>query len=71
MDSLNFAYTVLKAIQERIVLTEQALLGGSPKNMEEYRQLTGEMKGLQFAEREVKDALDRNEKAESNRKLKG
>lgn len=66
MDPLNFAYTVLKAIQERIVLTEQALLGGSPKNMEEYRQLTGEMKGLQFAEREVKDALDRNEKAESN-----
>mgnify|MGYP006143194667 FL=1 len=66
MDPLNFAYTVLKAIQERIVLTEQALLGGSPKNMEEYRQLTGEIKGLQFAEREVKDALDRNEKAESN-----
>jgi predicted nucleic acid-binding Zn-ribbon protein len=66
VDPLNFAYTVLKAIQERIVLTEQALLGGSPKNMEEYRQLTGEMKGLQFAEREVKDALDRNEKAESN-----
>ena len=66
MDPLNFAYAVLKAIQERIVLTEQALLGGTPKNMEEYRQLTGEIKGLQFAEREVKDALDRNEKAESN-----
>jgi|TARA_R110002095_G_C4236444_1_gene238529 predicted nucleic acid-binding Zn-ribbon protein len=66
VDPLNFAYTVLKAIQERIVLTEQALLGGTPKNMEEYRQLTGEIKGLQFAEREVKDALDRNEKAESN-----
>ena len=66
MDPLNFAYAVLKGIQERIALTEQALLGGTPKNMEEYRQLTGEIKGLQFAEREVKDALDRNEKAESN-----
>ena len=65
MDSLNFAYAILKAVQERIALTEQALLGGTPKNMEEYRQLTGEIKGLQFAEREVKDALDRNEKAES------
>lgn len=65
MDSLNFAYAILKGIQERIALTEQALLGGTPKNMEEYRQLTGEIKGLQFAEREVKDALDRNEKAES------
>ena len=66
MDPLNFAYAILKALQERIELTEQALLGGTPKNMEEYRQLTGEIKGLQFAEREVKDALDRNEKAESN-----
>lgn len=66
MDSLNFAYAILKGIQERIALTEQALLGGTPKNMEDYRQLTGEIKGLQFAEREVKDALDRNEKAESN-----
>jgi predicted nucleic acid-binding Zn-ribbon protein len=65
VDSLNFAYAILKAVQERIALTEQALLGGTPKNMEEYRQLTGEIKGLQFAEREVKDALDRNEKAES------
>ena len=65
MDSLNFAYAILKGIQARIALTEQALLGGTPKNMEEYRQLTGEIKGLQFAEREVKDALDRNEKAES------
>ena len=65
MDSLNFAYAILKGIQERIALTEQALLGGTPKNMEEYRQLTGEIKGLQFAEREVKDALDKNEKAES------
>jgi|TARA_R110000787_G_scaffold70303_1_gene156363 predicted nucleic acid-binding Zn-ribbon protein len=65
VDSLNFAYAILKGIQERIALTEQALLGGTPKNMEEYRQLTGEIKGLQFAEREVKDALDRNEKAES------
>jgi len=66
VDSLNFAYAILKGIQERIALTEQALLGGTPKNMEDYRQLTGEIKGLQFAEREVKDALDRNEKAESN-----
>jgi len=66
VDPLNFAYAILKALQERIELTEQALLGGTPKNMEEYRQLTGEIKGLQFAEREVKDALDRNEKAESN-----
>jgi hypothetical protein len=66
VDPLNFAYAILKGIQERIALTEQAILAGSPKTMEDYRQLAGELKGLQFAEREVKDALDRNEKAESN-----
>jgi len=65
VDPLNFAYAILKALQERIVLTEQAILAGSPKTMEDYRQLAGELKGLQFAEQEVKDALDKNEKEES------
>ncbi len=65
MDPLNFAYSVLKALQQRIELTEQAILAGSPKTLEEYRQLTGELKGLQFAEQEIKEALDKNEKEES------
>ena len=53
----TFAYAVLKAVQERIKLTEEAILQGSPKNMESYRQLVGEINGLAFAEQEVKDAL--------------
>ena len=65
MDPVNFAYAILKALQERIALTEQAILAGSPKTMEDYRQLAGELKGLQFAEQEIKDALDKNEKEES------
>ena len=65
MDPLNFAYAILKALQERIALSEQAILAGSPKTMEDYRQLAGELKGLQFAEQEIKDALDKNEKEES------
>jgi len=65
VDPLNFAYAILKALQERIALTEQAILAGSPKTMEDYRQLAGELKGLQFAEQEVKYALDKNEKEES------
>jgi hypothetical protein len=56
---------VLKAIRQRIELTEQAILAGSPKTLEDYRQLTGELKGLQFAEQEIKDALDKTEKEES------
>jgi|TARA_R100001594_G_C3998066_1_gene254004 predicted nucleic acid-binding Zn-ribbon protein len=65
MDPVNFAYAVLKAIRQRIELTEQAILAGSPKTLEDYRQLTGELKGLQFAEQEIKDALDKTEKEES------
>ena len=56
-DPTTFAYAVLKAVQDRIKLTEEAILQGSPKNMESYRQLVGELSGLEFAEQEVKDAL--------------
>tara|TARA_R110002020_G_scaffold65310_9_gene172544 strand:+ start:535 stop:738 length:204 start_codon:yes stop_codon:yes gene_type:complete len=64
-DFVSFAYSTLKAIQQRIELTEQAILAGSPKTLEDYRQLTGELKGLQFAEQEIKDVLDKTEKEES------
>jgi len=56
-DPTTFAYAVLKAVQDRIKLTEEAILQGNPKNMESYRQLVGELSGLGFAEQEVKDAL--------------
>jgi len=56
-DPTTFAYAVLKAVQDRIKLTEEAILQGSPKNMESYRQLVGELSGLEFAEQEVKDSL--------------
>ena len=56
-DPTTFAYAVLKAVQDRIMLTEEAILQGNPKNMESYKQLVGELHGLGFAEQEVKDAL--------------
>ena len=56
-DPTTFAYVVLKAVRDRIKLTEEAILQGNPKNMESYRQLVGELSGLEFAEQEVKDAL--------------
>ncbi len=57
----TFAYSILKAIQGRIELTKDAILHGTPKDMEAYRQLTGELKGLQFAEQEIKDLLQSSE----------
>ena len=60
-DPTTFAYCLLKAIQERISLTQEAILQGGPKNMESYKQLVGELQGLEFAEREVKDQLEKTE----------
>ena len=37
-DPTTFAYSVLKAIQGRIDLTQDSILHGSPKDMEAYRQ---------------------------------
>jgi predicted nucleic acid-binding Zn-ribbon protein len=61
-DPTTFAYAVLKAIQDRIKLTQEAILQGGVKDMESYRQLVGELKGLEFSEQEVKDALQESEK---------
>jgi len=61
MDSTNFAYAILKKIQQRIELTKDSLTSGSFKTMEEYKQVVGELKGLQVAEREIKDQLESKE----------
>ena len=63
MDSTNFAYAVLKKIQQRRELTKDSLTGGSFKTMEEYKQVVGELKGLQVAEREIKDQLESKEES--------
>jgi len=60
-DPTTFAYSLLKAIQERISLTQEAILQGGPKNMESYKQLVGELQGLEFCEREIRDQLQKTE----------
>mgnify|MGYP003627504155 FL=1 len=60
-DPTTFAYCLLKAIQERITLTEQSILQGSPRSMDAYKQLVGELQGLEFSEREIKDQLQKSE----------
>ena len=60
-DPTTFAYCLLKAIQERISLTQEAILQGGPRNMESYKQLVGELQGLEFSEREIKNQLQKTE----------
>tara|TARA_R100000234_G_scaffold119761_2_gene103635 strand:+ start:730 stop:927 length:198 start_codon:yes stop_codon:yes gene_type:complete len=63
-DTLSFAYGILKTVESRITLTEENILQGAPLDMESYKQLVGELEGLQYAKREIKDRLDRLEKEE-------
>ena len=60
-DPTPFAYSILKAIQSRIELTQNAILQGGPRNLEDYKQLVGELKGLEFCEQEIRDILQSSE----------
>jgi len=60
-DPTTFAYNILKAIQSRAELTKDAILHGSPRDLESYKELVGELKGLEFAEQEIKDYLAKSE----------
>ena len=60
-DPTTFSYYVLKAVQERIKLMEDAVLDGSPKEFTEYRELVGEIRGLRFCETEIRELLRKSE----------
>mgnify|MGYP006196998069 FL=1 len=57
----TFAYNVLKSIQDRANITKDAILHGRPRDLEAYRELVGELKGLEYAEQEIKDYLEKQE----------
>jgi|TARA_R100001530_G_scaffold133100_2_gene106111 hypothetical protein len=60
-DPTTFAYNLLRAIESRIELTQDAILHGAPKDMESYQRLIGELEGLEFSQREIKDLLQTTE----------
>ena len=59
---IYLAEAVFRIINERKKQLSEALLYDSVKNMEQYRQLMGERKALEFVEDELKSLLDRQEK---------
>ena len=60
-DPTTVAHSLLRNIRGRIELTHDAILHGSPSNMESYKLLVGELRGLEFAEQEIKDLLQSSE----------
>ena len=59
---IYLAEAVFRIINERKKQISEALLYDNVKNMEQYRQLMGERKALEFVEDELKSLLDRQEK---------
>ena len=59
---IYLAEAVFRIINERKKQISEALLYDNVKNMEQYRQLMGERKALEYVDDELKDLLDRQEK---------
>ena len=59
---IYLAEAVFRIINERKKQISEALLYDSVKNMEQYRQLMGERKALEYVDNELKSLLDRQEK---------
>ena len=59
---IYLAEAVYRIINERKKQISEALLYDSVKNMEQYRQLMGERKALEYVDDELKSLLDRQEK---------
>jgi hypothetical protein len=53
----NLLYEVRRLRQD----TEQLVISGSMKNMEQYRQMMGRLEGYQFVEQLIQDLLKKNE----------
>lgn len=59
---IYLAEAVFRIINERKKQISEALLYDNVSNMEQYRQLMGERKALEYVDDELKSLLDRQEK---------
>jgi hypothetical protein len=57
MDALNLAQHLLKTLRERKARVGESLLGGSVTSMEEYRFVIGQIRGMAYAEDEIRAAM--------------
>ena len=58
---LKFTENLLYEIRRLRQDTEQLVISGSMKNMEQYRQMMGRLEGYEFVEQIIQDMLKKNE----------
>ena len=62
MDEVFFADAVLRIVRYRRLAVQDLLIYDNVKNMEQYRELMGNLKALDHVEQELKSLLDKQER---------
>ena len=62
MDEIDVAQYIFALIRERRALVREVLENNGVKYMEQYRELMGELNGLNLVQRELSDMLKKQEK---------
>ena len=63
MDEVYFAEAVFRIIKERRQAIQDLLIYDNVKNIEQYRELMGNLKALDHVEQELKGLLDKQERS--------
>ena len=62
MDEVFFADAVLRIVRDRRLAVHDLLVYDNVKNMEQYRELMGNLKALDHVEQELQSLLDKQER---------
>ncbi len=62
MDEVFFADAVLRIVRDRRLAVQDLLIYDNVSNMEQYRELMGNLKALDHVEQELKSLLDKQER---------
>ena len=63
MDEIYFAEAAFRIIKERRRSVQDLLIYDNVKNMEQYRELMGNLKSLDHVEQELKGLLEKQERS--------
>lgn len=61
MNEINLAQFILKLIRDKKDQVTELLVNNGVKDMEHYRQLMGNIDGLEYIEQELKSLLEKQE----------
>ncbi len=61
MNEINLAQFILKLIKDKKDQVTELLVNNGVKDMEHYRQLMGNIDGLEYIEQELKSLLEKQE----------